>query len=73
MLNDLGSVALALGLMDEAISWDLGGTWYLFLPPTASPRACTTVGWRLGNLLAEGAICGPRLPQRSGMRSRPPS
>ena len=51
MLNDLGSVAAALGLMDEAISWDRQALG--ILRPTASPRACTTVGWRLGNLLAQ--------------------
>jgi tetratricopeptide (TPR) repeat protein len=51
MLNDLGGVAAALGLVDEAIGWDREAL--RILRPTASPRACTTVGWRLGNLLAE--------------------
>lgn len=51
MLNDLGNVAAALGLLDEAIRWDREAIG--ILRPTASPHACTTVGWRLGNLLAQ--------------------
>lgn len=51
VLNELGGVTAGLGLVDEAIGWDREALG--ILRPTASPRACTTVGWRLGNLLAE--------------------
>ena len=51
MLNDLAGVAAALGLTDEAIGWDREALG--ILRPAASPRACATVAWRLGNLLAE--------------------
>jgi CHAT domain-containing protein/tetratricopeptide (TPR) repeat protein len=51
MLDELGNVAAALGLVDEAIASDREAL--SILRPTSSPRACTAVGWRLGNMLAE--------------------
>ena len=51
VLRDLGEAAAALDLIDEAIEWNREAL--KILRPMASPLACTTVGWRLGNLLAQ--------------------
>ena len=51
VLRDLAGVTAAMRLTDEAIEWDREALG--ILRPTASPVACTTVGWRLGNLLAQ--------------------